>query len=243
MPSMCVWDWSMHCACPHARGSSAGPALRRIRRRMTLLKAMPSMCVCDWSMHCACPHARGSSAGPALRRIRRRMILLEGHALKMHMCVVLAALKVRVAMMLLHLHHSVPRHGGVQASTLIPVLPACAHTTNVRVFCICCPRHTYTNSRTHMLACAHTHTQTHARMQIHCRRRVPEAALGRLPTETDVMDESVPEEVLLDENLRKEQGHHDFYMVCMQMHICAHVRLRVRVYVHACVQEHTSQCA
>ena len=27
------------------------------------------------------------------------------------------------------------------------------------------------------------------------------------------MDEKEPEEVLLDENLRKEQGRHDFYMV------------------------------
>jgi hypothetical protein len=54
--------------------------------------------------------------------------------------------------------------------------------------------------------------------QIHCRRKVPNS---EQPTETDVMDESVPEEVLLDENLRKEQGHHAFYMVWGCFYVCA----------------------
>ncbi|KAF5841230.1 hypothetical protein DUNSADRAFT_13875 [Dunaliella salina] len=59
----------------------------------------------------------------------------------------------------------------------------------------------------------YSRTREGQQYRIHCRRRVPESAVNRLPTETDVMDEAVPEEVLLDENLRKEQGGHDFYMV------------------------------
>jgi len=59
----------------------------------------------------------------------------------------------------------------------------------------------------------YSRTREGQQYRIHCRRRVPESAVNRLPTEADVMDESVPEEVLLDENLRKEQGGHDFYMV------------------------------
>lgn len=46
---------------------------------------------------------------------------------------------------------------------------------------------------------------------MHCRRALPAGASQ--PSETDAPDESVPEEVLLDENKRKEQGKHEFYMV------------------------------
>lgn len=40
------------------------------------------------------------------------------------------------------------------------------------------------------------------------------------PTEADAPDESQPEEILLDENKRKEEGKHSFYMVraCMHTH-------------------------
>jgi len=47
--------------------------------------------------------------------------------------------------------------------------------------------------------------------RMYCRRRVPPGA--KPVDEKDNMDESQPEEVLLDENLRKEQGGHTFYSV------------------------------
>lgn len=58
----------------------------------------------------------------------------------------------------------------------------------------------------------YTRTEEGQQYALHCRRRVP-PALGA-PTETDAPDDSQPEEVLLDENKRKEEGKHDFYMVC-----------------------------
>lgn len=47
---------------------------------------------------------------------------------------------------------------------------------------------------------------------MHCRRAVPPDAPPQ--TETDGPDEGgTTEEVLLDENRRKEEGKHEFYMV------------------------------
>lgn len=60
--------------------------------------------------------------------------------------------------------------------------------------CVCC-------------ACRHggfyyyTRTQEGQQYKIHCRRAVP-AGAGP-PTEADIMDEALPEEVLLDENHRR----------------------------------------
>ncbi|CAG9465300.1 unnamed protein product [Pedinophyceae sp. YPF-701] len=46
----------------------------------------------------------------------------------------------------------------------------------------------------------YTRTLEGKQYRVHCRRAVPEAAAARAPDVADVMDESVPEEVLLDEN-------------------------------------------
>jgi hypothetical protein len=57
----------------------------------------------------------------------------------------------------------------------------------------------------------YTRTEEGQQYALHCRRRVP-AGLGA-PTESDAPDVSQPEEVMLDENKRKEEGRHSFYMV------------------------------
>ncbi|KAI3426332.1 hypothetical protein D9Q98_008705 [Chlorella vulgaris] len=54
----------------------------------------------------------------------------------------------------------------------------------------------------------YTRTEEGQQYAVHCRRRLP-AGVGP-PSENDVMDKSVPEEVLLDEN--KEAKPHKFYM-------------------------------
>jgi hypothetical protein len=46
---------------------------------------------------------------------------------------------------------------------------------------------------------------------VHCRKAVPADAAP--PSEADAPAEGAVEEVLLDENARKEQGKHEFYMV------------------------------
>eukprot|EP00884_Botryococcus_braunii_P012722 jgi/Botrbrau1/21450/Bobra.0216s0058.1 len=53
-------------------------------------------------------------------------------------------------------------------------------------------------------------TEEGKQYKVHCRRAVPQA-LGPLPQETDDMDDSVKEEVLLDEN--EEAKHHSFFIL------------------------------
>lgn len=55
----------------------------------------------------------------------------------------------------------------------------------------------------------YTRTEEGKQYRVHCRRKV-QPALGK-PAETDVMDESIPEEILFDENV--EAARHKFYMV------------------------------
>ncbi|KAL4433270.1 hypothetical protein ABPG77_003318 [Micractinium sp. CCAP 211/92] len=55
----------------------------------------------------------------------------------------------------------------------------------------------------------YTRTEEGKQYAVHCRRALPAGAAP--PTEADTMDESVPEEVLLDEN--EEAKKHQFYMV------------------------------
>jgi oligopeptidase B len=57
----------------------------------------------------------------------------------------------------------------------------------------------------------YTRTEEGQQYALHCRRRVP-PGLGPA-TESDTPDEGQAEEVLLDENKRKEEGKHSFYMV------------------------------
>ena len=57
----------------------------------------------------------------------------------------------------------------------------------------------------------YTRTAEGQQYRKHCRKKVPEGAAP--PTERDMPPESEPEEVLLDENQRKQQGQWDFYMV------------------------------
>jgi len=57
----------------------------------------------------------------------------------------------------------------------------------------------------------YTRTGEGQQYKVHCRRAVPPGAGA--PTERDTLDEAQPEEVLLDENRRKEEGRHTFYMV------------------------------
>lgn len=49
----------------------------------------------------------------------------------------------------------------------------------------------------------------------HCRRAVPSTAGP--PSETDEVDNTQPEEVVLDENQRKTAGNYSFYMVCVHI--------------------------
>ncbi|MEW5311304.1 MAG: hypothetical protein WDW38_003032 [Sanguina aurantia] len=57
----------------------------------------------------------------------------------------------------------------------------------------------------------YTRTVEGLQYRLHCRRRVPEGAGA--PCETDSPDPAEPEEVILDENRRKEEGKHTFYMI------------------------------
>lgn len=57
----------------------------------------------------------------------------------------------------------------------------------------------------------YTRTEEGQQYKSHCRRLVPSTAGPA--TERDALDPQQPEEVLLDENKRKEEGGHDFYMV------------------------------
>ncbi|MEW5300193.1 MAG: hypothetical protein WDW36_003139 [Sanguina aurantia] len=56
----------------------------------------------------------------------------------------------------------------------------------------------------------YTRTVEGLQYRLHCRRRVPEGAGA--PCETDSPDPAETEEVILDENRRKEDGKHTFYM-------------------------------
>lgn len=57
----------------------------------------------------------------------------------------------------------------------------------------------------------YTRTEEGQQYALHCRRRVPPGQGA--PTEADGPDDTQPEEILLDENKRKEEGKHSFYMV------------------------------
>lgn len=57
----------------------------------------------------------------------------------------------------------------------------------------------------------YTRQETGKQYAIHCRRKVPAAMEAAGPSEADVVDESVPEEVLLDENVRKQELGATFY--------------------------------
>jgi hypothetical protein len=57
----------------------------------------------------------------------------------------------------------------------------------------------------------YTRTEEGQQYAVHCRRAVAPGASA--PAESDEPGDEQPEEVLLDENKRKEDGKHSFYMV------------------------------
>ena len=57
----------------------------------------------------------------------------------------------------------------------------------------------------------YTRTEEGAQYAIHCRRAISAATATAVASEMDVMDESMPEEILLDEN--EDAKGHEFYMV------------------------------
>jgi hypothetical protein len=81
----------------------------------------------------------------------------------------------------------------------------------MRTICSCTARTTSAPTSRYAGYYYYSRTEEGQQYKVHCRRKVPPGAAP--PSEADAPDPAQPEEVILEENLRKKEGKFDFYMV------------------------------
>ena len=102
---------------------------------------------------------------------------------------------VQGRVLLLHHAATANRHIGTPAAARAPVAPATASPSTAPAPLLLCRPRTAPVPRRYHGYFYYTRQETGKQYAIHCRRKVPAHMEAAGPTEADVVDESVPEEV------------------------------------------------